>query len=88
LTYVNFPVMVTGYYDVTPDTEFALGSFPEAPGLVFAAGMNGRGMMLAPSVGRVIAEFVATGDFAAIPADMQVDRFSSGRTHQREAMVI
>jgi sarcosine oxidase subunit beta len=88
LTYVNFPVMVTGYYDVTPDTEFALGSFPEAPGLVFAAGMNGRGMMLAPSVGRVIAEFVATGDIAAIPADMQVDRFSSGRAHQREAMVI
>jgi sarcosine oxidase subunit beta len=56
LEYVSFPVLVEGDYDVTPDAQPILGPIDGYTGLWVAAGLNGRGFMMAPVVGRFIAE--------------------------------
>ncbi|GAA4377026.1 NAD(P)/FAD-dependent oxidoreductase [Paeniglutamicibacter cryotolerans] len=88
LAYVRFPVMVTGYYDVTPDQQLLLGPVGDLPGLVLACGLNGRGMMLAPAVGRVVADVVVSGNIEAVPTSMRPDRFADGVIRKREQMVI
>ncbi|PBC37639.1 hypothetical protein CJ178_26650 [Rhodococcus sp. ACPA4] len=88
LSFVRFPVMVTGTYDVTPDQQLLLGAIGGLPGLVLACGMNGRGMMLAPAVGRVVAEAVINGDNSTVPVSMRPDRFADGAAGIREQMVI
>ena len=64
LTYVSFSILVTGFYDVTPDHQPILGAVEGLPGLYLAAGFSGHGFMLAPAVGRRIAGAVLGG-----PAD-------------------
>jgi sarcosine oxidase subunit beta len=49
--------------------------------------MNGRGLMLAPSVGRMVAEAVASGR-TTIPAGLLPERFASGRALVGERQVI
>jgi sarcosine oxidase subunit beta len=87
LEYVRYPVMAEGFYDVTPDAQLIVGPVPGLPGLTVAAGMNGRGMMLAPAIGQMVAESVLTGA-AAIPAELLPSRFADGRTRTRESQVI
>jgi sarcosine oxidase subunit beta len=53
---VAFQQLVHGVYDVTPDHDPVLG--PVAEGLWVAAGFSGHGFMLAPAVGRLLAESV------------------------------
>jgi len=77
LSYVRFPTMVTGSYDVTPDAQLLVGPLPGREGIVLAAGMNGRGLMVAPSVGRMVAELVQ-GDDSGVPESLLPDRFSDG----------
>lgn len=88
LEYVRFPVMVTGHYDVTPDQQLLLGSAGDLPGLFLACGLNGRGMMLAPAVGRIVADTVVNGNDNAIPSSMRFDRFKNDSVGRREQMVI
>jgi sarcosine oxidase subunit beta len=45
LEYVSFPVLVDGYYDVTPDHHPVLGPLDAGGSLWVAAGLNGRGFM-------------------------------------------
>jgi sarcosine oxidase subunit beta len=87
LEHVRYPVMVTGYYDVTPDAQLIVGEVPGQSGLFVACGMNGRGLMLAPSVGRMVAEAVASGR-TTIPAGLLPERFASGRALVGERQVI
>jgi sarcosine oxidase subunit beta len=61
LEYVSFPVLVEGDYDVTPDAQPILGPVDGYTGLWVAAGLNGRGFMMAPVVGRFISERVCGG---------------------------
>ncbi|HEU4977206.1 MAG TPA: FAD-dependent oxidoreductase [Baekduia sp.] len=78
LEYVSFPVMVEGFYDVTPDRQPILGPIDGHDGLLIAAGLNGRGLMMAPAIGRVMADGVVNG---AIEDDMQAlspSRFADG----------
>jgi sarcosine oxidase, subunit beta len=56
LTYVSFPVLVRGEYDVTPDHQPILGRVGE--GLYVAAGFSGHGFMIAPAVARIVADAV------------------------------
>ncbi|HEX4677785.1 MAG TPA: FAD-binding oxidoreductase [Gaiellaceae bacterium] len=74
LTYVSFSILVTGFYDVTPDNQPVLGSVEGLPGLQLAAGFSGHGFMLAPAVGRRIADAVL-GD----GADEALEKFSLAR---------
>jgi sarcosine oxidase subunit beta len=87
LTYVSFSILVTGYYDVTPDNQPVLGPVEGLPGLYLAAGFSGHGFMLAPAVGRRIAESVQGG-----PADDALEEFSYARfgrgTLQRELVTV
>jgi len=74
LTYVSFSILVTGFYDVTPDHQPILGAVEGLPGLYLAAGFSGHGFMLAPAVGRRIAGAVLGG-----PADNALEEFSYAR---------
>jgi sarcosine oxidase subunit beta len=87
LTYVSFSILVTGFYDVTPDNQPVLGTVEGLPGLYLAAGFSGHGFMLAPAVGRRIAEAVV-GDLA----DEALEQFSYARfargTLQQELVTV
>jgi sarcosine oxidase subunit beta len=59
LQFVSLPLLVEGFYDVTPDHQAILGEV--RPGLWVAAGFSGHGFMIAPAVGRILAEAIALG---------------------------
>ena len=61
LEHVDFNVLVHGVYDVTPDRQAIVGPVPGEDGLWLAAGFSGHGFMLAPAVGRVVAEAITGG---------------------------
>lgn len=58
LEYVTYPVLAEGFYDITPDHQPLLGAVPGHEGLWIAAGFSGHGFMIAPAVGRILAEAV------------------------------
>jgi glycine/D-amino acid oxidase-like deaminating enzyme len=76
LEYVSFPVLVEGFYDVTPDRQPVLGRVGGHEGVWIAAGLNGRGLMMAPAIGRMIAAGILGDD--GIPALLGLDRFERG----------
>jgi sarcosine oxidase subunit beta len=78
LEYVSFPVMVEGFYDVTPDRQPVLGPLDGLDGLFVAAGLNGRGLMMAPTIGRVIADGVVNGAMDAWVDALRASRFDDG----------
>jgi sarcosine oxidase subunit beta len=78
LTYVPFSILVTGYYDVTPDHQPVLGSVDGLPGLYLAAGFSGHGFMLAPAVGRRIADAVLGGAPDEALEEFSYARFARG----------
>jgi len=86
LEHVRYPVMVRGVYDVTPDAQLVVGPIRQRPGLWTACGMNGRGLMLAPSVGRLVRDGLTTG--ADLPADLAPGRFTGAGTGAGERQVI
>ena len=59
LQFVSLPLLLEGVYDVTPDHQAILGEV--RPGLWVAAGFSGHGFMLAPAVGRILAEAILLG---------------------------
>ena len=58
LEYVDFAVLASGAYDVTPDRQPVLGPVPGHAGLFVAAGFSGHGFMIAPAVARIVADAV------------------------------
>jgi len=79
LEYVSFPVLVEGFYDVTPDRQPVLGPLEGHDGLLVAAGLNGRGLMMAPTIGRVIADGVVNGKMDEWIAPLGAARFADGQ---------
>src|SRR3954447_11451229 len=59
LTYVSFPLLVRGEYDVTPDHQPLLGEVEN--GVYVAAGFSGHGFMMAPAVARILADAILDG---------------------------
>jgi sarcosine oxidase subunit beta len=87
LEHVSFPVMVEGFYDVTPDHNPIFGALEQRDGLWIAAGLNGRGLMMAPTVGRVLADAVLSGELDATIAALAPSRFDSGDlVHERQVV--
>jgi sarcosine oxidase subunit beta len=78
LEYVSFPVLVEGYYDVTPDNQPVLGALDGHDGLWIAAGLNGRGLMMAPTIGRAVAEGVRGAALDPLLSTLGPSRFASG----------
>ncbi len=78
LEYVSFPVLVEGFYDVTPDNNPVLGPLEQQDGLWIAAGLNGRGLMMAPAVGRMLADGIVSGTVDPMVASLSPARFDRG----------
>jgi sarcosine oxidase, subunit beta len=53
-----FPTLVSGEYDSTPDSQPIVGAVGPDEGLFVAAGFSGHGFMLAPAIGRRLADLV------------------------------
>jgi sarcosine oxidase subunit beta len=87
LTYVSYSILVTGFYDVTPDNQPVLGSVEGLPGLYLAAGFSGHGFMLAPAVGRRIADAVLGGVADDALEEFSYARFARGAL-QRELVTV
>lgn len=81
LTHVSFPLLVTGFYDVTPDNQPILGPVAGLEGLHVAAGFSGHGFMLAPAVGRRVASAALGGALDPVLQDLSLDRFATGSPH-------
>jgi sarcosine oxidase subunit beta len=79
LEYVGLDVLVSGAYDVTPDRQPILGPLPGYDGLHVAAGFSGHGFMIAPAVGRIVADGVA-GERDTVLDILDSRRFQEGRT--------
>jgi sarcosine oxidase subunit beta len=78
LEYVDFTVLASGAYDVTPDRQPALGPMPEHEGLHVAAGFSGHGFMIAPAVARVVTAGVL-GEPDPVLGILDAGRFAEGR---------
>lgn len=79
LDYVSFPVMVQGFYDVTPDRQPIVGPVSGHDNLWIAAGLNGRGLMMAPAIGRLVSEAIATDTLPEPLPALGLDRFGVNR---------
>ena len=87
LEHVHFTLLVQGVYDVTPDRQAIIGRVPDTDGLWVAAGFSGHGFMLAPAVGRIVAEAVAgTAEDEAL-AILDPARFMEGRLVPEQQVV-
>jgi glycine/D-amino acid oxidase-like deaminating enzyme len=78
LQFVSFPLLLEGFYDVTPDHQPIVGRVPEWDSLWIAAGFSGHGFMLAPAIARQLAEAIC-GDANALPDDFSYGRFDGAR---------
>ena len=68
----------SGLYNVTPDSQPVLGPANEPANLWLAVGFSGHGFMLAPVVGRVIAQLIS-GHQPELEIDkLHLGRFASG----------
>ncbi|MHB1242149.1 MAG: NAD(P)/FAD-dependent oxidoreductase [Gaiellaceae bacterium] len=79
LELVSFPILVEGFYDVTPDHQALLGTVEGFPGLWLAAGFSGHGFMMAPAAGRALAAALAAGADEPWLHELSPSRFSEGR---------
>src|SRR5437867_3146380 len=55
---IGFENYLRGPESFTPDANFHLGEFPEAPGLWIAAGFNSQGIIYSPGAGKALAEWI------------------------------
>jgi glycine/D-amino acid oxidase-like deaminating enzyme len=74
LQFVAFPLLLEGFYDVTPDHQPIVGRIAEWDGLWVATGFSGHGFMLAPAIARRLAGAMC-GDDDALPDDFSYGRF-------------
>jgi sarcosine oxidase subunit beta len=77
LVQIALPALVEGIYDVTPDRQPILGRVRDR--VWVAAGFSGHGFMLAPAVGRIVAEAVFEGREDEALRVLDPGRFAEGR---------
>ena len=70
-----------GLYEMTPDHNPLLGEHPELRGFYLANGFSGHGLMLAPAIGKALAELLATG----ASSRLDIGAFDPGRFARGEA---
>ena len=76
LEYVTYPIVVEGFYDVTPDHQPLIAQADS--GLWVAAGFSGHGFMIAPAVGRIVADALLDGRHDPALESFALDRFARG----------
>lgn len=76
---VGLTHLVKGYYDMTPDHQPIVGPLPGAGGVWVAAGLSGHGFMMAPAVGRAIADLVRGATPAPYVRELRPERFADHR---------
>jgi sarcosine oxidase, subunit beta len=77
LTYVSFPLLVQGEYDVTPDHQPIVAEVDES--VWVAAGFSGHGFMIAPAVARIVADAVLENRRDELLDVLDAGRFAEGR---------
>jgi sarcosine oxidase subunit beta len=78
LTYVTFPLLVEGFYDMTPDRQAIVAPVSDDGALWVAAGFSGHGFMLAPAIGRIVSEAMIDGRRDPLLNDLALSRFDRG----------
>jgi glycine/D-amino acid oxidase-like deaminating enzyme len=76
LEYVTYPIVVEGFYDVTPDHQPLIAEADS--GLWVAAGFSGHGFMIAPAVGRIVADALLDDRHDPALESFALDRFARG----------
>jgi sarcosine oxidase subunit beta len=76
-----------GCYDLTPDANPIVGRVAEPENLTLACGFMGHGFMMAPVMGRLLAEHVHTGATSPLFEQWSLDRFRTGKL-LNESMII
>lgn len=76
-----------GCYDLTPDANPIVGEVDEIEGFYQASGFMGHGFMMAPVMGRLIAQYIAEGTELPMFERWNLRRFKEGRL-LTEAMII
>jgi sarcosine oxidase subunit beta len=69
-----------GLYDISPDKNPIVGPVDELPGFFLASGFMGHGFMMAPIVGKLLAQHVARGTPLPLFDRWNLRRFKEGRT--------
>ncbi len=80
--------MWSGAYDVTPDTAPILGHSSEYQNFIQVSGFMGHGFMMAPSICRILAEWIIHGKNNDMISKYSVDRFKSGNLIKRESFIV
>jgi sarcosine oxidase subunit beta len=75
LEYVEYTVLVEGFYDVTPDNQPIVGLLPGLQGLWLAAGFSGHGFMLAPAISQAVANLFVDGTSHPLFEHFGLERF-------------
>lgn len=73
LEYVTYPIVVEGFYDATPDNQPLIAAVDD--GLWVAAGFSGHGFMIAPAVGRIVADALLDDTRDPALTSFALDRF-------------
>jgi sarcosine oxidase subunit beta len=76
-----------GCYDLTPDANPIVGEVDEVEGFYQASGFMGHGFMMAPVMGRKIAEHLAGGETTPLFERWNLRRYKTGKLLS-EAMII
>jgi sarcosine oxidase subunit beta len=77
-----------GLYEMTPDHYPILGPVPEVPGLYFANGFSGHGVMHSPATGRIVADLILRDRSGLIDAEaLGLARFTEGRLLHETAVL-
>jgi sarcosine oxidase, subunit beta len=88
LSFVAFDLLIDGIYDTTPDHEAILGPVHDLPGLWLAAGFSGHGFMMAPAVGRALADWICDADPGEGAGALAYSRFVDGSELRFETQVV
>jgi sarcosine oxidase subunit beta len=69
-----------GLYEMTPDHYPIIGPAPQVPGLYFANGFSGHGVMHSPATGRIVSDLILHGRSSLVDAGvLGIERFAEGR---------
>lgn len=77
-----------GLYEMTPDHHPVLGAAPGCPGLYFATGFSGHGVMHSPATGKIVADVIVKGETDLIDwRQLDLARFAEGRQIEETAVL-
>jgi sarcosine oxidase subunit beta len=87
LSFVPFGVVAEGIYDMTPDHQPIVCEVGDEEGLWVAAGFSGHGFMMAPVIGRMVAEAICEKRIDPLLEQLHLGRFAEGAVEMERAIV-